>query len=77
MDKNLKDVGEQFQEQGKKILDNIGNLINKSPETQLVEIIILSECCLANGRGVEPLLVTDVEPVPVQFNFQWNLDKIL
>lgn len=41
MDKNLKDVGEQFQEQGKKILDNIGNLINKSPETQLVEIIIL------------------------------------
>ena len=44
---------------------------------RLVGIIILSECCLANGRGVEPLLVTDVEPVPVQFNFQWNLDKIL
>ena len=35
----IKDVGEQFQEQGKKVLDTIGNLIKKSPETQLVEIM--------------------------------------
>lgn len=37
----LKAVGEEVQKQGKKLIGNIADLMKKSPEAQLVEIIIL------------------------------------
>ena len=37
----LKAAGEEVQKQGKKFIGNIADLMKKSPEAQLVEIIIL------------------------------------